>query len=63
MVGPSLPMQSVGYLIEGTECFNKPAVPYRDPIMQVRFEFVLLNKLSNGELAVQVFFGRMKFGA
>jgi len=56
-------MQSIGYLIEGTECFNKSAVPYRDPIMQVRFEFVLLSKLSNGELAVQVFFGRMKSGA
>ena len=60
---PSPAMQSISDLIEGIESFNKSAVPYRYPTMQVRFEFVSLNKLSNGELAVQVFFGRTKFGA
>lgn len=59
---PSLAMQPIGDLIEGTESFNKSAVPYRYPIKQAILEFVLLNKRSNGELAVQMFFGRMKFG-
>ena len=38
-------MQPIGDLIEGTESFNKSAVPYRYPIKQAIFEFVFLNKL------------------
>ncbi len=49
---PSLAMQSISDLVEGTESFNKSAVPYRYPIKHAIFEFVLLNKRSNGEFSV-----------
>lgn len=60
---PSPAMQPLIDLVERTESFNKSAVPYRYPITQVLFEFLSLNKLTNGELPVQVFLGRMKFRA